>query len=363
GAFVLKSDAERGNWQLSDPIFLGHIIHHFVHDPRNHDVVVMATKTGHLGPTVFRSTDGGKTFVEAKQPPAFPKVPEGEKGRAVDVVFWVTPGHGSEKGVWYAGTAPPGLFRSEDDGDTWEPVLGFNDHPDYDKWTSIGGTPNGQFLHSINIDPRDASKICIGISVGGVFASDDKGVTWMPFNKGLEADFLPGEADYGHDPHCIVQHPQAPDRFYQQNHCGIYRVDLNGDKAAARWERIGRAMPKEIGDIGFPIVLDPRDADRAWVFPMDGTEVWPRTSPDGKPACYQTKDGGKSWVRQDRGLPEKQAYFTVMRQAMTADSRQSMGIYFGTTAGEIWGSINEGEEWQCLVRYLPEVFSLTVMEG
>src|SRR6266849_8891295 len=134
GAFILRGDRSRRTWKLSAPIFLGHIVHHLVLDPRDGRTMLMAARTGHLGPTVFRSTDSGKTWKEAQTPPAFPKVPEGQKGRAVDNVFWLTPGHASEPNVWYAGTSPQGLFRSEDGGVNWSGVAGFNAHPDRKAW-------------------------------------------------------------------------------------------------------------------------------------------------------------------------------------------------------------------------------------
>lgn len=149
-----------------------------------------------------------------------------------------------------------------------------------------------------------------------------------------------------------------PDRLYQQNHCGIYRMD----RPEGRWVRIGAKMPKKIGDIGFPIVLHPRDPDTVWVFPMDATSVWPRTSPGGKPATYVTHNAGKSWQRQDKGLPQEQAWFTVKRQAMATDAHEPVGVYFGTTGGEVWASRNEGEAWTCIARHLPEVYSVEVAE-
>jgi hypothetical protein len=160
---------------------------------------------------------------------------------------------------------------------------------------------------------------------------------------------------YGHDPHCVAMHPANPDRLYQQNHCGIYRLD----RPARRWERIGNAMPKKIGDVGFPVVLDPADPDTAWVLPMDGTTVWPRTSVGGRPAVYRTRDAGRSWQRLDRGLPRNQAWFTVLRQAMCADGHARTGLYFGTTGGDVWASTNSGDSWRCLARHLPEIYSVS----
>jgi len=357
GAFTLRPDARRRGWRLSGPQFLGHIIHHVVQDPREPKVLLLAAKTGHLGPTVYRSSDRGRTWREAAQPPAFRKAADGESARAVERVFWLTPGHSSERGTWYAGTAPAGLFRSEDGGERWQPVAGFNDHPMRPQWVPGDGTPDGELTHSINIDPRDPKRLYIAISPGGVFESSDGGADWAPLNEGCAADFLPDpNALYGHDPHCVAVHPHAPDRLYQQNHCGIYRLD----RPARRWVRIGRAMPKKVGDIGFPIVLHPSDPQVAWVLPMDGQTVWPRTSIAGKPAVYRTNDGGKSWRRLDRGLPESRAWLTVLRQAMCRDARLSrIGIYFGTTGGEVWAGANDGESWRCIARHLPEIYSVT----
>ena len=357
GLWTLRSDAGRRRWTLAGPQFLGHIIHHVVQDPREPRVLLVAAKTGHLGPTVFRSTDRGRRWQEAEQPPAFRKAREGETPRAVDAVFWLTAGHASERGTWYAGTSPAGLFRSEDAGRTWQPVAGFNDHPMLPVWVNGPGSPVGPILHSVSVDPRDARHLYLGVSSGGVFESTDAGHDWRPLNGGCAADFMPDpDPQYGHDPHCVVMHPTRPDRLYQQNHCGIYRLDRPGE----RWTRIGSAMPKSIGDIGFPVVVHPTDADRAWVFPMDGTTVWPRTSPGGKPAVYGTRNAGKSWRRLDGGLPSRQGWFTVLRQAMCADDRADrLGLYFGTTAGEVWASSNEGDTWRCIARHLPQIFSVT----
>ncbi len=173
GALILKSDRARRTWKLSGPVFLGHIVHHLVLDPRDRRTMLMAARTGHLGPTVFRSTDFGKNWKEAQTPPAFPKAPEGQKGLVVDHVFWLTPGHPSEPHLWYAGTSPQGLFRSEDGGRTWESVTGFNDHPLRRLWTGgeQDGTPDGPKMHSVLLDPRDPNHLYIGMSSGGVFES------------------------------------------------------------------------------------------------------------------------------------------------------------------------------------------------
>jgi len=355
GLFALRADAQRRSWRLAGPQFLGHIIHHVVQDPRAPGVLLMAAKTGHLGPTVFRSADRGRTWREATEPPAFRKAAEGEEARAVQRVFWLTPGSAGEPGSWYAGSSPAGLFRSVDGGDRWQPVAGFNDHPMRPQWV-LNGTPDGELLHSIHVDPRDPRHLYIGISIGGVFESTDGGADWTPLNEGCAADWLPDpNPAFGHDPHCVALHPANPDRLYQQNHCGIYRLDRPG----RRWERIGSSMPKKIGDIGFPIVLHPRDPDTAWVLPMDGRTVWPRTSIAGKPAVYRTRNAGRSWQRLDRGLPVSHAWLTVLRQAMCADEHERTGLYFGTTGGDVWASSNSGDSWRCIARHLPEIYSVS----
>lgn len=355
GAWLLASDASRQRWAQSGPMFLGHIMQHLVLDPRDRRTLLVAAKTGHLGPTVFRSTDMGRTFTEASKPPAFPA--GDAHGRAVDIVFWLSPGHASQPGVWYAGASPQGLFRSDDDGDTWEPVSGWNDHPMWTTWAEwpyIVGTPDGSIVHSVNVDPRDPDHLYIGLSGGGVFESTDGGKDWAPLNKGCELGFAPDpDAEYGHDPHCVRLHPLMPDRLYQQNHCGIYRID----RPATTWTRIGDNMPREVGDIGFAVELHPRDPDTAWVFPMDGTDVWPRTCPDGRPAVYVTRDAGESWTRQDAGLPAR-GWLTSKRQAMTTDAADPVGVYVGTTGGEVWGSTDEGATWRLIASHLPEIYSV-----
>ncbi len=363
GAFILRADSNRRSWKTSDPIFLGHTIHHLAQDPRDPRAILMAARTGHLGPTVFRSEDFGKTWKEAARPPAFAKASGeqtgGPTGRVVDHVFWLTPGHKDEPGVWYAGTSPQGIFRSPDAGATWEGVSGFNDNPKRSSWcggdTPPAGTPDGAKLHSVIVDPRDASHLYIGMSSGGVMESLDRGESWSPLIGGLEVvEGFPRGDQTVHDPHCVRLHPLKPTRLYQQNHCGIYRLDRPSDQ----WVRVGRNMPQEVGDVGFPLTLHPRDPDACWVFPMDGTQVWPRTAPGGKPAVYGTSDAGKTWRRLDRGLPRSGAFFTVKRQAMTADGRDPVGLYFGTTSGEVWASASEGKNWACIARHLPHIYAL-----
>ncbi len=380
GIFFLQNKSDPGaaesrdstHWRLSEPVFLGHIINHAVLDPRDGRTLLAAARTGHLGPTIFRSRDAGKTWQEAKQPPAFDKAKPREKPRVVSHSFWLSPGHADEPDVWYAGSSPQALWLSEDAGASWAGVRGFNDHPDYEQRTEDpqAGTPDGPILHSILIDPRDARHMYLGLSGGGIYETLDKGESWSPLNQGMACPIAeavaPGESmetphgsiewkEIGpqHDPHCVQMHPQHPDVLYQQNHCGIYRLQRPG----STWDRIGNNMPSEVGDIGFVIGLHPRDANTCWVFPMDGTDVWPRTCPDGKPAVFTTHDAGNNWIRQNQGLPER-AWFTVKRQCMSVNNDDPVGVYFGTTCGELWGSDNEGGSWQCLAAHLPEIYAV-----
>jgi hypothetical protein len=361
GAFILKSGWSRRTWKTSPPIQLGNIIHHIVQDPRKPREILMSTSTGHLGPTMLRSQDKGRTWKEVAKPPAFPKADEGQKSHVLGHSFWLTPGHASEPGVWYMGASPQGLFRSEDGGESWESVRGLNEHPEYSQWMGDvpNGTPDGPKLHSVLVDPRDRNHLYVGMSSGGIHESRDRGATWKPLVKGMSVvEGFDSSLLYVHDPHCVRYCPSNPDRLYQQNHCGIYRLD----RPSEEWIRIGNNMPKKVGDVGFPLVVHPRNDKVAWVFPMDGSGVWPRTSPDGRPAAYVTKNGGAKWQRQDSGLPRKNAWWTVKRQAMCGDARDPVGLYFGTTSGEVWASRNEGAKWTCIARHLPEIYAVETAE-
>ena len=361
GAWLYYCDRSRTRWRADGPHFLGHIIHHMVLDPRDRKTLLAAASTGHLGPTVFRSTDLGRSWQEASRPPAFQKASKGQEGRTVKHTFWLTPAHKNEPSVWYAGTSPQGLFRSDDGGLSWEPFSCVNDDAQYRTWMGgeQDGTPDGPKMHSIIVDPRDRTHMYFAMSSGGVHETLDGGKHWRPLVEGLEvvAGFDASNLAF-HDPHCVRLCPSNPDRLYQQNHCGIYRLD----RPSTVWKRIGNAMPADIGDVGFPMVVHPRDDAVAWVLPMDGQTVWPRTCINGEPAVYGTRDGGKSWKRLGQGLPKSQVWWTVKRQAMAADAGNPIGIYFGTTSGELWASGSEGKSWNCIARYLPEIYAVETAE-
>ncbi|MGE5467094.1 MAG: WD40/YVTN/BNR-like repeat-containing protein [Ignavibacteria bacterium] len=355
GGFVLETGSGKRHTRLAGPYFLGAAVNHMVLDPRDGRTLLASAKPGHLGHTVYRSQDLGEHWREAAAPPAFAKAEGEAQGRSVDHVFWLAPGHAAEPGVWYAGTSPPGLFRSDDGGDHWQEVPGFNTGLLPGIRQHIFDIPDGAIVHSIAVDPRDAGHLYLGISSGGIFESTDAGAHWRALNRGVAADFLPDpQPEVGHDPHRFALHPLAPDRLYQQNHCGVYRLDRPGDT----WRRIGTSLPADIGDIGFPLVLHPHDPETLWVFPMDGSRNWPRTPPGGRPAVYRSRDGGTSWERQDNGLPRKNAWWTIKRQAFCADPGEPPGLWFGTTSGEVWGSEDGGDSWHPVCQHLPEIYAV-----
>jgi photosystem II stability/assembly factor-like uncharacterized protein len=188
GAWLYHGDSARSEWRANGPHFLGHIIHHLVLDPRDGKTLLAAATTGHLGPTVFRSTDFGRSWKEAARPPAFPKAPEGQAGRTVKHTFWLTPGHPHETNVWYAGTSPQGLFRSADGGVTWDSFFDLSNDSRYRAWlgSEQDGTPDGPTLHSIIVDPRDPTHLYFAMSSGGMHETRDRGKTWAPIVDGME---------------------------------------------------------------------------------------------------------------------------------------------------------------------------------
>ena len=258
GAWLFHGDAARRTWRVDGPHFLGHIVNHLVLDPRDGRTLLAAAKTGHLGPTIFRSTDLGRTWKEAAQPPAFAKAAEGQKGRAVDHTFWLTPGHAqrTERLVRRHLAAGPVPLRRRRRHLGAVLRTSTTIRSTASGWARVqDGTPDGPKLHSIIVDPRDPEHLYFAMSGGGVHESVDGGADLRAAGARAWTSSRVSTAPTStfHDPHCVRMCPSNPDRLYQQNHCGIYRLDRPVDE----WVRIGRNMPKQVGDIGFPMVRAP----------------------------------------------------------------------------------------------------------
>ncbi len=360
GVFALQADRGRTRFERLTPSHLGWTCFHVMADPRNRRTLLAAVRDPEGRATVIHSRDGGASWLEADEPPRFETEPpfevDGDRrsdgAREVRQVFWLTPGHSYHPGRWYCGTSPQGLFITNDGGRTWSPMNGLHRHPGFDEWTLPGRdrTPDGAKLHSVLLDPRDPDHLYLGLSSGGVLESIDGGEGWSRLDGGLEGD-------HARDPHALTLAPTNPDRLWMQTHFGVYRMD----REEGLWQRVG-PRDEEGGwrDAGFPIVVHPSDPDCAWVFPMDGSKTWSRMPLDGRPALYRTLDGGRTWARQERGFPVEPCYWTVKRQCLAVDGCDPLGLYFGTTSGDVWASFDEGQNWTCIARGLPHIYSVEI---
>jgi photosystem II stability/assembly factor-like uncharacterized protein len=256
----------------------------------------------------------------------------------------------ARNGELFAGVQPAGLFRSKDGGETFEPVSGLQEHPSRPEW-SPGGA--GLILHSIVLDPADPKRVWVGISSAGIFYTGDDGKSWEPRNRGTRADFLPEGQNYpefGQCVHNVVKAAGTGDRLYQQNHCGMYRSDDGG----VLWESVEKGLPSTFG---FPVAAHPRDPDTAWLVPLNG-DVHGRYVPDAKAAVWRTRDAGRTWQDLRKGLPQRNAYFGVLRQAMATDRLEPVGVYFGTGSGTLFASADEGASWKPVAEHLPTISSV-----
>jgi photosystem II stability/assembly factor-like uncharacterized protein len=239
---------------------------------------------------------------------------------------------------------PSALFESRDAGKTWSPVQGLLEHPHRPKWTPGGG---GMCLHTILPDPTDPRRMIIAMSTGGAYRTDDGGTTWQARNQGVRAEFLPEKyPEFGQCVHKIVQHPSKPARLFLQNHWGLYRSDDGGDS----WTDIAKGVPS---DFGFCMAIHPHDPDTVYIVPIESDEY--RCTPEGKLRVYRTSNAGKSWEPLTRGLPQKNALETVVRDALATDTCDPAGIYFGTRSGKVFGSSDNGKTWQTVIEGLPAV--------
>lgn len=337
GLFLLESDAVRRDWSLTGPYCEAWPLNHAVADP-NSGAIYAGGGNAWFGPAVWKSTDGGASWSHSSDGLAYPA---GEE--PIKAVWSLAATNGS----LYAGVEPAGLFRSDDGGLTWTQLPGLRDHPSRPDWQPGGG---GLILHSILVHPADSRQLWVAISTGGVFHSADGGETWEPRNRGTRNDYAPEEfryADFGQCVHALAMAPGAPERLYQQNHCGMYASDDGGRE----WRSIEAGLPSSFG---FPAVAHPHDPDTLYLFPLNGDSSG-RVAPEGKAAVWRTRDGGSRWHSLRAGLPQENAFLTVLRQAMATDAHHPAGVYFGTTSGELYASSDEGEHWACIASHLPAI--------
>jgi len=344
GAFVLRSDKSRRKWKIEGPHFRGEAVYALLHDTRTgRGRTFAATNSMHWGPTLRTSDDKGATWSEpGPQTVRFPA----ESGRALAQIWQIAPGRTTEPNVFYCGVEPAALFESRDGGATWEPNKGLLNHEHQPKWQPGGG---GLCLHTIVLDPKNPRRMAVAMSTGGVYRSDDGGKSWRARNVGVRAQFLPEEhryPEFGQCVHKIVHHPSRPERLFLQNHWGLYRSDDWGDS----WQDIANGVPS---DFGFAMQMHPHDPDTVYIVPIEADMF--RATPEAKLRVYRTKNAGASWHPLTKGLPQSDAYENVLRDALTADSFDSAGIYFGTRSGKLFASRDEGDSWEELADGLPPI--------
>lgn len=342
GAFVLRSDAGRKTWSVEGPHFPGETVYALSHDTRNgRSRTYAATQSFHWGATIRTSEDKGRTWTGPERHPV--RFAE-DSGEALKQVWQITPGRAAEPDVLYCGVEPAALFESRDNGDSWKPVAGLLAHEHRPKWQPGGG---GLCLHTIVLDPENRDRMLIAISAAGVYRTDDGGRTWTARNKGIRAEFMPDKfPEFGQCVHKVVHHPARAERLFLQNHWGLYRSDDWGDS----WQDIANGVPS---DFGFAMQMHPHDQDTVYIVPLQSDEF--RCTPEAKLRVYRTRNAGASWDALSDGLPQSGAYETVLRDALTADSLSSAGIYFGTRSGKVYGSSDEGNEWREITDGLPPV--------
>lgn len=345
GLFRLCSHDGRKSWMVEPPALGGWSVFHAIEDPRDPARIYAAARSEHWGPMVARSEDGGRTWDERGPSPAFAP----DEGESVNAVWYVRPGHAERPGEVWAGVDPGSLFRSQDWGASWEPVSSLNKHETREYWMAGGG---GLCLHKIVLHPTDPNDMIATISAAGAFRSTDGGASWQPINRGVRADFLPEsvqKSGVGQCVHHLVRAPSDPEWLFQQNHCGMYRSADGG----ATWQECGAGLPSEFG---FPAAIHPRDPRTVYVAPLIGDSF--RAFPDGAIAVWRSRDGGDSWEPLRTGLPQRNAYTSVFRTAMTTDGEDSAGVYLGTATGQLFFSADEGDNWEMIADFLPPILSV-----
>jgi hypothetical protein len=343
GLFVLRGDpGER--FEVVERAFPGEVVEYAIRDPRSGRYLASVT-SGFYGPRLWFADDPAGEWRQAKGP-AFPQdIPEA----AVQRIWSIEPS--DEPGVLYAGTDPAALWRTDDDGETWELNRALWNVPRRPDWQPGGG---GLALHAICPWPGDPDRMAVGVSAAGVWLTDDRGETWRTGYAGLVPLYLPADAREGADAlciHSIQRAPNRPERLFMQFHGGVYRSDDGG----ASWQDIATGLPSAFG---FPIVTDPDDPDSAYVIPL--TADVDRVTPDGRLRVYETRDAGSTWEERGEGLPQEHAYLTILRQAFGRGDGSPLSLYFGATSGDVFGSDDGGASWFTVASRLAPVTSVRV---
>jgi photosystem II stability/assembly factor-like uncharacterized protein len=342
GLFVLEGDG--GGFEVKARAFAGQSVEYAMRDRRSGRYLASVT-SWFYGPKVWSADDPAGEWEQGEGM----TLPEGAD-KALERIWVIVPGE--EDGLVYAGGDPGPLFESRDGGRTWELNLGLWEHPTRPEWNPGNG---GLCLHTIAPWPGDPGRLLVAISAVGVWLSDDSGATWRHSNTGIVPEYVPEEARGNPIQHCVHdvrRAPARPERLFMQFHGGVYRSDDAGET----WIDVGDGLPS---DFGFPIVVDPADPDSAYVIPLIGAED--RTTPGGRVEVWETRDAGATWAPRGDGLPQENAYLTVLREAFDADGDGgSLGLYFGSTSGEVYGSADAGATWSTVATHLPPVYSVRV---
>jgi photosystem II stability/assembly factor-like uncharacterized protein len=355
GAFVLTSDGKRDRWDVSGPFFGGWEIYHLKGSPADPNRLYASQSTSWFGQLIQRSDDGGKTW----QPVDNKFVYDGVAG--THQWYDGTPHPWEFKRVWhlepsltdpdtvYAGVEDAALFRSIDGGQSWQELAGLRGHGSGPHWQPGAG---GMCLHTILLDPDNPGRIFIAISAAGAFRTDDGGETWRPINRGLKSGQIPDPtAEVGHCVHHIAMHRSRPEVLFMQKHWDVMRSDNAGES----WQEVSGNLPT---DFGFAIDVHAHQPETIYVVPIKSdSEHFP---PDGKLRVYRSRAGGNEWEALTRGLPQRDCYVNVLRDAMAVDSLDTCGVYFGTTGGQVYASSDDGDSWAPIVRDLPAVLSVEV---
>lgn len=343
GAFLFRSDANRGSWEEAGPYFPGRSVYAFAFDGRNgRSKLWAAVNSSYWGSFLSSSNDFGKTWSDPESYNI--KFPEDSDVSLKQI--WQIANDPHDADALYCGVEPAALFKSADAGETWSLDRGLFDHPHRAQWMPGGG---GLCLHTILPDPSNSDRMWVAISTGGVYRTEDGGKDWQPRNKGIRAPYLPPDQQYpewGQCVHKVVSHPSNPDRMFLQHHWGVYRSDDAGDS----WQDIGKGLPS---DFGFAMEIDPNNADTVFIIPIESDEF--RCTPEAKLRVYRTRDGGDSWEPLTSGLPQEDALETILRDNMKADANNPTGLYFGTRNGKLFGSANSGDSWTMIREGLPPI--------